>query len=123
MPLCSATTTYGNPCAAYAQDTSDFCFSHDPASRDRFVEASAIGGRNSSRIPRFIEREDVEEADPEETLTLIVNRLLTGELDPRAAAPAIRALAVLLRRNDRWKDDLTPEESAIFGDGFRYQGD
>ena len=51
----------------------------------------------------------------------------SSDLDVGAVAKAIdllvRALNARHRIESSRRDDLTPEESAILGDGFRYQGD
>jgi hypothetical protein len=94
MELCFSLNSRGKKCGAYAQADSIYCFTHDPNARDRFLEASAEGGRNSTRR-RFLDESELSSGVARDILSLVVVRLLTGDLDPRVATPAIRAIVFL----------------------------
>jgi len=49
MPTCEATRSDGTPCQAPAQAGSDYCYWHDPETRNEMLAASRRGGQTRTR--------------------------------------------------------------------------
>mgnify|MGYP000976924504 CR=1 FL=1 len=84
---CKQTLDDGTPCGAWALKEKDFCFSHDPESREAKLLAVRKGG-----LAREIEVETplmrVSVATPKDVVTLLaqtINEVREGTLDPRIA--------------------------------------
>jgi hypothetical protein len=112
MKACLALNARGRPCGSPAQHNGHYCFSHNLEVREDFLAASSYGGRSSPRRALY-ESDVIASGQARDALSLIVLRLLTGELDPRAAGPAIRAINLLTRQgsvgdgHDRGLPELT----------------
>lgn len=84
---CTATLDGGNQCGAYALTDKDFCFSHDPESKDAKQEATRRGGLvKQIKITHSLALVEVD--TPKDVVTLLattINEVRAGTLDPRIA--------------------------------------
>lgn len=85
---CSALKTDGSACGAVALPGSDFCFFHDPARAEERREAQAEGGRGNRMKTLDSSIPDIQVEDCQDVVKLIsvtINQVRKGELDPRIA--------------------------------------
>jgi len=84
---CKAILDDGEQCGAYALKGKDFCFSHDPDSREAKLEAVRNGGLvKKVRIDEPLTPVDIVTAkDVVRLLTVTIEEVRTGKLDPRIA--------------------------------------
>jgi len=84
---CKHTLDDGTPCGAWALKEKEFCFSHDPDSRERKLEAVRKGGlAREIVIETPLERVSV--STPKDIVTLLartIHEVRDGTLDPRIA--------------------------------------
>jgi len=84
---CTHIGSDGQQCGAWARHNKEFCFRHDPESKELSLEASRRGG-----LAKEIEIETPLEAIPVSTpkdvvilITKTINEVRAGKLDPRIA--------------------------------------
>ncbi len=85
---CRATKPDGSSCQAAALPGSDFCFFHDPDRADDRREANAAGGRQGKTKTLDAAAPDVKIESCQDVVRLIsvtINQVRRGELDPRVA--------------------------------------
>ncbi|HOD02895.1 MAG TPA: hypothetical protein PKN28_06170 [Clostridiales bacterium] len=84
---CKAILDDGEQCGAYALKGKDYCFSHDPSSREAKLEAVRNGGLvKKVRIDEPLTQVDIVTAkDVVRLLTVTIEEVRTGKLDPRIA--------------------------------------
>jgi len=86
---CIAKKLSGQPCRIHPGVGSKYCFFHDPALGNQRREAQSKGGSNRSRLePIPVPPCDIDLKDPDKIADLgklVVNRLLSGTMDPKAA--------------------------------------
>lgn len=111
--VCQAQSKSGYRCKAQAQSGSDFCFFHNPASRNERETAQRRGGQANARSLAAIPDADIDLSDPSRILTLVTraaNLVCCGRLDAKRAhalghladcALKAYALGTLKQRQDR----------------------
>ena len=84
---CKAILDDGEQCGAYARTDKEYCFSHDPESREAKLEAVHKGGLvKKVRITEPLTPVDLVTArDVVRLLTVTIEEVRTGKLDPRLA--------------------------------------
>jgi hypothetical protein len=121
VPRCLALNSHGLPCHARALRDNVYCFFHEVDAQDERLAASSRGGFStaaSRRDDRYLDPDDLEGLKPAAALRLIADKILVGALDPRTAAPAIRAYAALTRLRNF--DELQESIAAVIDEfGFR----
>ena len=84
---CKHTLDDGTSCGAWALKEKNFCFSHDPDSRERKLEAVRKGGL-AREITIDTPLATIAVASPKDVVTLLaqtINEVRAGTLDPRIA--------------------------------------
>jgi len=99
MTRCRAIRSDGNPCQAYAQTVSVYCFWHDPELRDERLAASSRGGKRRPAVLPEGEVLSVERARA--ILAGLVEAVATGALDPTTA----RSVGYLLQIEGKLRED------------------
>ena len=97
---CHGTKTDGSRCQVAALPGSDFCFFHDPDRADSRREAQALGGSQNRIKTLDAATPDIVIEDCQDVVGLIsltINQVRKGQLDPRVAN-AIGYLANILVR-------------------------
>ena len=83
--ICSAVRADGKACTAYSLRAKNVCFRHDPDSREKGIEASALGGSsNLVELVRPLQHIPLENPkDVVKVLAQTVTEIRSGALDPR----------------------------------------
>ncbi len=96
---CTGKTKDGRPCNNPAQNGSEFCYSHNPKTRDKRLKASIKGGKRS-RIPSNKvlpdDTPDIELKTPEDAEALIalsISRVQRGDIAPNVATAVNQLLS------------------------------
>jgi hypothetical protein len=85
---CTAKNQSGDPCGAPSQSGSEFCFSHDPGSREARKEAQRKGGLARTRSVAPIPVGEIDLSDPAKIVamvTRVANQVCVGRLDAKRA--------------------------------------
>ncbi len=90
-PTCPAPTKSGNPCRRKPRE-SGYCFSHDPATKDKREAATIKGGENSSHAARLEKLLPSRLRPTFDRLEATMKEVHEGHLDPRQAT-AMASLA------------------------------
>lgn len=89
MARCIGTTATDTPCQAEARRDSDYCFFHDPESKQARRQAQSRGGSKKPTLrPLSPPPSDFSLAGPKDILKFVeytANRIIHGELDPKTA--------------------------------------
>ena len=107
---CTGTTLDGTRCKATPQSGSKFCYFHDPKKeRERRAARRAGGIARSHRAtilpPDTPDRSLATAEDVHSLLRDTVNRVLRGELDPKAATTVGYLAGLLIRALEQNADD------------------
>jgi hypothetical protein len=87
---CQGTTLDGDPCSAFPQNNSEFCYFHDPERAQARLDAQARGGKSNRASSMQIELSEFAPKAPKDLQPLLValmNGVSNGEISaPRATA-------------------------------------
>ena len=106
LPWCAALTNGGEPCIAFPVRNSTFCAGHDPALREKRMEASSRGGRTTAERRRkerkaqdfiFESLTLADRASLQEAIDAVFRLELTGKLPATRARHLLRVLAIASR--------------------------
>lgn len=84
---CTYTKANGEQCQANAMKDTDFCFTHNPATREQHAAAVIEGGKNSSRKDT-VSLEPLQLKEPSNTIDLLeqtINGVRDGSIPPNIA--------------------------------------
>lgn len=117
---CSAITKAGKPCRGRVLPGSQYCLSHDPASRERLKEAQRRGGEGKSAIRRAVKAwtefgREVDTPDVPLILYSCMEAVRSGAMTP-GQATAIANLAktaVSISQDTEMMERVTALEEAI----------
>ena len=105
-PCCSALTKFGERCIAFPVRTSAFCVGHDPALREKRLEACSRGGRTTAgRRRKERKAQDFivasltlsDRASLQEAIDAVFRLELTGKLPVARGRHLLRVLAIASR--------------------------
>ena len=83
---CSFMKLNGKRCCAWAMDNSEFCFTHNPETKDLRKEAVIKGGKGNKKETHSLDLIKVENSkDVVDLIVKTINELRTGLIDVRVA--------------------------------------
>ncbi len=90
----------GSGCGAFAVDGSEFCFSHDPRSREQKALAVRKGGETTREEWRLDPVKIKGAGDAKKLLSLVIDEVRAGEIPSRAAQCIGYLAGVFLRASE-----------------------
>jgi len=101
---CTSKTQNDQPCRSFVRTGSEFCYFHDPALGRQRRAAQSKGGRNRSPLlamPALPSEFDLKDPDNvANLLNLVVNRLVSGQMEAKAGNAVAQVVNLALRVNE-----------------------
>jgi hypothetical protein len=105
MRRCKHILENGKQCRATPQRNKDYCYFHDPDTKDRFLMSSQKGGESKKNVDSQ-SLESIKLETPKDVVTLLaktISELRAGKIEVRAAN-AIACLSNVLLRAFQYSD-------------------
>lgn len=101
---CTSKTQNDQPCRSFVRTGSEFCYFHDPALGKQRRAAQSKGGRNRSPLlamPVLPSEFDLKDPDNvANLLNLVVNRLVSGQMEAKTGNAVAQVVNLALRVNE-----------------------